>query len=111
MIESILALAIYMTGATPHEQRLLMSIARHESGLRHDVVTCRVLGDGGRARGAFQIHPRSASERRDACDVVTAPVIALARVRESLAACGDLTGYVSGRCGVGVLAAKVRWVE
>lgn len=38
-------------------EKLLLAIARHESGFRSDVARCRVKGDGGKAHGAYQIHP------------------------------------------------------
>jgi hypothetical protein len=109
MIRALLAVAIYLTtDATPHEAETLLMIARHESAFARDVVLCQRKGDNGRAHGAWQVHPRSAQEARDACDLERAPALALARVRESIAACGDLTRYVSGRCGVGKRAAKMR---
>lgn len=111
MIAAILAVAIYFTDATPHEARLLMSVAKHESHFSRAVLLCHVRGDHGRSLGAYQLQPRNDRERRDACDVTRASRLALARVRESIATCGDLTGYVSGRCGVGKRAARERWVE
>lgn len=120
MIAAILLAAIVTwTDATPHEARILMSIAAHESGFRPDVVGCRVLGDGGRAFGAWQIHPRSSRERRDACAIGTAARLALARVRESVERCSHLPAperlavFASGSCGNrgGRAASRARWVE
>ncbi len=120
MVEAILAAAIATwTDATPHEARLLLSIAAHESGFRRDVVQCLVLGDGGRAFGAWQIHPRSPQERRAACALGPAARLALARVRESLAACAHLPAperlavFASGSCSNrgGRAASRKRWVK
>lgn len=92
------------------EQDTLARIARWESGYRIDIATCHVNGDHGGAFGPFQVHPRSPEERDAVCTHLTEAVrVALDRVRESVAACGDLTGYVSGRCGVAVAEARLRW--
>lgn len=119
MIAALIATALFFTDATPHEARILQSIAAHESGFRRDVATCRVLGDGGRAYGVGQIHPRSAAEAKCACDITCAPALMLARVRESVAACAHLPAperlslYTSGSCGNrgGRAASRLRWSE
>lgn len=102
--------AIAASGATEHEGRLLANIALHEGMLRSDVADCRVRGDNGRARGLWQIHARTGEEYREACTLHGGAKVALARVRESIRVCGDLTAYCSGKCGVGVTEARVRWV-
>lgn len=104
-------LAVAIASETPDdaEQSTLLTIAGVESGYRIDVATCRTRGDGGRALGPFQVHARSPGEKHAICtDLRAATRIALERVRESIASCGDLTGYVSGRCGVGRLEAMRR---
>ena len=110
LIASLAISAIGSTDATPQERRILLRIAELESGVfRREVATCRVLGRIGE-RGLWQVVARDAAEARELCDVGRAAAIALQRVRESIAACGDLTGYVSGRCGMGKLEAGRRWV-
>lgn len=95
-----------------HEQRLLASIARWESAYRPEIAKCSITGDGGLAKSLFQVHPRSGIESRDLCESLEGSArIALSRVRESRLKCGDLSGYVSGKCGVGLQAAKNRWVD
>lgn len=92
------------------EQNTLAKIARWESGYRRDVAACRVNGDHGGAFGSFQVHPRSPQERKAICASLEGSArAALVRIRESIAACGDLTGFVAGKCGVAVSAAKARW--
>lgn len=112
-------IAISNTNATEHEARLLMSIAKHESGFRADVARCAVRGDAGRSLGAWQVQPRTPDERRALCNVASAAPIALARVRESLIACAHLPRnerlaiYTSGSCSNrgGRAASRARWSE
>lgn len=107
-------LAIVSTDATAHEQRLLLSIAWHESGMRWDVGQCDVTGDRGRALGFWQTHTRD----RSVCeDFRYAARVALRRVRASLAACSHLpmaerlAVYTSGSCDRGREASRRRWVD
>lgn len=108
IVRAHVAEAIVTATDNVHEQRVLARIAKLESSFDPAVIACKRRGDLGRAHGAFQIHPRSRQERIDACELGPAARLALARVRESVAACGDLTAYVSGRCGVGLRAARLR---
>ncbi len=63
---------------------LLVAICLHESRCHPGAV-----GDGGKSRGAWQVRGRDVSASA-----------ALARVRWSVAACGDLSLYAGfGRCG------------
>lgn len=109
--------AIAALDASPIERAMLVITALDESGARARVVDCRDRGDNGRARGAWQVHARSAREVRALCNPATAAAIALARVRESLAACGHLpprkrlAGYASGRCAsaAGQRISASRW--
>jgi hypothetical protein len=75
---------IASTDATESEAELLAAICIHES-------RCHVaaVGDGGRARGPWQVHGRDGSARE-----------ALSRVRWSYQGCGDLSLFAGfGRCG------------
>lgn len=80
---------------------LLVAIAVHESGLRADVDTGETLGDGGRARGLWQLQdvPSDLSRAEQAS-------VALARVQRSFRACGSgryaLAAYASGSCARGL---------
>jgi hypothetical protein len=114
-----LAQAIVDAGATPHEGRLLMSIARWESGYRRDVANCTVNGDAGRSVGPFQIQTRSAKERECICgSLVCAAQVAVKRIRESYALCSylpeqeKLSAYCSGGCSgrKAKAMARTRWV-
>lgn len=119
MIAAIFFAALTLSDASPREIRIAMRIAALESGFRRDVVTCRVLGDGGRARGIAQIHPRSDSERRDACDITHVVPLLLARIRESERVCAHLpplergAAFTSGSCSNrgGRAASRARWSE
>jgi len=105
-----LAEAIVESTSDVTEQNTLAKIARWESGYRRDIAACRVNGDHGGAFGSFQVHPRSPQERARICNsLADSARAALIRIRESIAACGDLTGFVSGKCGVAVADAKKRW--
>lgn len=66
------------------DAEVLVAECVHESGCRLHAV-----GDGGAARGPWQIHGRDLSARE-----------ALARTRWSMRACGDLSLFAGfGRCG------------
>jgi hypothetical protein len=97
-----------------HEQRLLLSIAWHESGWRWDVAQCDVKGDNGRALGMWQVHT---TDTRVCSDFRYAAEVALRRVRMSLDKCSylpraeRLSLYTSGSCSRGHAASRVRWVE
>lgn len=104
-----LAAAIDAATDDAHLQDVLARIARHESGFRPEVADCRVRGDHGRSLGAFQVQPRTPAERKALCGPLEGQArIALARVEESLAWCGNLNGFTSGRCDRGSRAAKLR---
>lgn len=114
-----LAQAIVEADTTAHEARLLMSIARWESGYRRDVADCTVNGDAGRSVGPFQIQTRSAKERECICgSLVCAAQVAVKRIRESYALCSylpeqeKLAGYTSGGCSgrKAKAMARTRWV-
>ena len=79
-----IAADVASTDATTDEAELLVAICVHESHCH-----LRAVGDGGRARGPWQIHGRD-----------TSAAAALARIRWSMAACGNLSIYAGcGRCG------------
>lgn len=87
------------------EHRWLLVVAVEEShGLAPRSLDCRARGDRGRARGAWQVHARSARERRELCTVATAAPIALERIRESEHACRHQkpswrhAAYAAGSC-------------
>lgn len=116
-LEHRLAVAEAIAAVTddPRERAILLVTAAEESAWRRDVADCRVRGDNGRARGAWQIHPRSSAEARAACTLDGGAALALERVRESLRACGPgpagLAAYCSGRCdrGVRISARRLRF--
>lgn len=91
---------------------LLASIAAAESFLRADVDACKVRGDGGKSTTVFQLQnaPKAVCQHRE-----EAVRVALARVRQSFAACKGapleerLALYTSGRCDRGQRAARFRW--
>jgi hypothetical protein len=84
-------------------QALLVAIAVHESGLRLDIDTGATLGDGGRAKGLWQLQgtPEGLTRREQAR-------IALGRVQRSFRACAGnaerfrLAAYASGSCDRGL---------
>ena len=85
-VEELAAIAadIASTDATDEEAELLVDICIHESR-----CSLKAVGDGGRARGAWQVRGKDASAAE-----------ALRRVRWSYAICGDLSAYAGcGRCG------------
>jgi hypothetical protein len=116
---SELASAIVAVTDDEHEQNLLASIARWESFYRRDVGECRKKGGAGEVT-AFQILARGDAERAKLCVSLEGDArIALARVRESLAACAALAApdrlaaYARGRCTSieGKRLSRVRWVQ
>lgn len=102
------ALACADAAETEREAVTCARIAHFEGQWRDDVALCRVLGAIGE-RGAWQVLARNTVEARDACTLDGGARLGVERVRESLAVCGDLTGYVSGRCGYGLREARERW--
>jgi len=107
-----------------HEARLLLSLAQHESNFVRGVGECtdpRRLKTGAGALGAFQIIPRAngGDERRRACIVTFAALLARDRVRESLTACARnekehrLAGYTGGKCDgeEAQRLSRIRWVD
>lgn len=113
-----IAQAIEAVTDDPHERRLLASIALWESNFRYDVATCGKLGPQGE-RGAWQILPRSDSERKQLCvSYVDDARIALERIRESLTVCRHnpaserLSLYARGSCTSveGRRLSRNRWV-
>lgn len=82
--------------------------------MRPDVLDCRVRGDNGRARSAWQVHPRSREEAEALCGSLEEGArVALDRVRESVRACGQgpraLALYASGSCVRGTKISARRW--
>lgn len=101
-----LALAAAIVAATddPAEQLVLARIPRWEASYREDVARCTVRGAAGEV-SSWQILPRSSVERAGLCHSLEEDaVVALARVRESRAACRNLPWsdqlalYARGRC-------------
>jgi len=86
-----------VVGSAQATALMLASIAAGESQLRPEVLDCRVTGDGGRSRGAFQIW---GAPRQVCTDWQFAAHMALTIVEDSLRVCHDLTAYCSGKCGV-----------
>lgn len=83
---SNLAVEVAETGATDDEAAELVAACIHESRCH-----TKAIGDGGQARGAWQVHGRDASATE-----------ALRRLRWSERACGvgDLSLFAGcGRCG------------
>lgn len=113
-----LASAIAETSATDHEALLLARIALFESRYTRRVVNC-APGTTKSGRGAFGVIARAPAEYAAACGyTVAAAELALARVRESRAACpwlperDSLTVYAAGRCRSkkGRALSRQRWV-
>lgn len=101
------------------EQLLLVAIPRWESSYLPNVGDCRRLGPQGE-RGAWQILPRTEAERTALCVSLEGDArVALARIRESVAACAALPPaerlavYTRGRCSSaeGRRMSRVRWVS
>lgn len=115
-----LARAIVDAGATPHEGRILMRIARWESFYRRDVADCRITGDAGKSVGPFQRYGPSSAERACICGSLTcAARIARDNVRASVGMCRHLpeperlSVYCSGRCdsAIGKKLSRLRWAK
>jgi hypothetical protein len=68
---------------------LLVATAAHESSFRESAV-----GDGGRSYGYFQLW------ERPGLTPLEQATEALRQMRVSLAMCGDMAAYISGRCDV-----------
>jgi len=120
-----LANAIVSVTNNEHEQQLLMSTVRYESSffvrLGSPQCECRRNEcDGGRARGPWQIIPRSKIEKESLCVSLEQDAkLALSRVRESLRACWRsppnerLALYLRGNCSNedGKRLSRIRWVQ
>lgn len=111
------AAAIEQVTLDRHEQRLLMSIAAHESHYRPDVGTCERKGDHGRAVTLWQMQVWGKARRRVCRSLVEGAREALYMVRVSLHECRELPErerlafYASGRCDRGRIASRRRWVK
>lgn len=114
--------AIVETTQDPQEISTLILVSRWESGgYRPDIADCRTRGDSGEARGIFQVHGMNDKERRELCssDYKKQATVALSRIRGSAKSCKRrgfsghylLGEYVSGRCGRGSEASKLRWSD
>src|SRR4051794_25089212 len=78
------------TVAVGQEARQLVRIARFESDFREDVARCDKLGPENEVT-AWQILPRRGEDAREMCSsLVAGAVVALERLRESVAACRHL---------------------
>ena len=93
--------------ATPDrsERYICAKIPRFESNYRSDVGRCKIKGGEGEIT-AWQIIPRSPSERDRLCDTLLGDArVAVERIRESRAACRHLPKeeqlalYARGDCG------------
>lgn len=102
----------------------LMVIAHHESGIREDVITCRVRGDGGRSITAWQLMTPWAWGGHSASELCASSELAASMALRVLVThatrCtrsgpgGWLAGYASGSCARGSRAAETmcaRWVR
>lgn len=114
-----LAAVISEVETTDHEALLLARIALFESRFVPRVVNC-AKGTTKAGRGAFGVMARRHSEYAGACGfTVEAVELALARLRESRAACpwlapaDSLAVYASGKCSSreGKRLSRMRWVE
>ena len=107
-----------------HEARLLLSLSWHESRWVRKVGECtdaKALDTGAGALGAWQIVPRrnGGDEKRRACIVAFAALLARDRVRETRAACAawpaeeSLAVYTGGKCegDAARRSSRVRWVD
>lgn len=101
------------------EQALLVGIAKWESGYRTDVARCVVKGAAGEL-GAWQVLPRSSTERDRLCKSFEGDArLALERIRESVRACRHLpleerlAIYARGRCDSdeGRRLSRERWTS
>lgn len=112
-----LAAAIAVVTEDAQERRQLMRIARFESNYRSDVIFCDKLGPENEVT-AFQILVRRGEDAAWMCsDLVAGAVVALERLRESVAACRHLPApdrlalYARGSCSSkqGVRLSRVRY--
>ena len=111
--------AVSSITADPSEAETLIKTARWESGgFRRDVATCKVKGDHNQAYGLWQVHPRSKDEAKTMCSTIQdQALVALSRVRESVAMCESkgmkgsdlLGGYTNGTCLKNNKFARLRW--
>jgi hypothetical protein len=94
-----------LPGGEAATKKLLLAIARHESGFRSDVIRCRLKGDGGKAHGAYQIHPEGFGSHTSAevcgSDRLQARLAAKILAKyltmfPSLGVVGAVRGYASG---------------
>lgn len=99
-----IAQAAELVAGDGQEERQLVRIARFESGFRRDVITCELLGREGEVT-AWQILVRRGEDASWMCsDVVAGAIVALERLRESVAACRHLPPserlalYARGSC-------------
>ena len=80
--------AILAATRDDREQRWLLVVAAEESTFRTPVLTCAWRGDGGQARGPWQVHARSKREATALCsDLEASARIALHRILESEERC------------------------
>ncbi len=111
------AWAATMATKDDHEQRLLMSVAAHESHFDPNVGTCKRRGDQGKAVTLWQMQIFGRKRRRACRNLVNGAVEALYMIRQSIHECQhlpeplQLSFYASGSCRKGHHASKVRWVE
>jgi hypothetical protein len=110
-----------LTASDYRDGETLLRIARYESGgFREDVASCKTRGDSGEARGLFQVHGFSATEKVQLCssDYREQVKVALGRVRGSIQRCANkglwgshlLTEYTHGTCKKEQgNAARLRW--
>lgn len=114
------------TGPAAREATIaaLMVIAHHESGIREDIITCRVRGDQGRSITAFQLMRGFAwgghSEAELCASNQLAATMALRVLQTHSTRCtrsgpgGWFAGYASGSCARPSRAATAmcaRWVR
>lgn len=97
---------------------LLVSIGSFESGgFAQAVQTCARLGDGGRARGIWQLHGMAAPASTACSTPYAQAAAALEWARLSVVRCSRtgqepatwLAAYASGSCSRGWLASRNRW--
>jgi len=111
-----LAHAISEGTSDVREQIILARLAWFEGGYRRSVASCKIKGDGGKSQGIFQIQPRDAQDKRDACGTLNAQVaVALRFIRRSREVCGhlepqdQLSLYTTGACYRVQPEARRRW--
>ena len=105
----------------PQMVEMLIKIARWESGgWRRDVITC--AKNVGYTRGAFQVYPVNAQERKDVCsgDFTKQAAVALTHLKQSIGQCKRMgfsgsnliTVYTHGQCHVAKdNLARMRWSD